>query len=175
MKKPQRDINVIDLEDARNHGHPEHWPALMEFAKAIGRHVARQEYKRLTETQKKRTKPDAREHSGSANAVKEAMPRKRKQPTHLDVAAHLEEPKAQAEFLSARLENGSTGEIISAINTIITARGMTEIAKAAGIKREHLYQALADDKRAHALAVILRKAIRRQRRNRAGKGARTRT
>jgi probable addiction module antidote protein len=40
------------------------------------------------------------------------------------------------------LEEGDPGELAAALGHIAKARGMTEIAKASGIKREALYKAL---------------------------------
>src|ERR1700760_3666497 len=65
--------------------------------------------------------------------------------TRFDAAEYLAEPEAQAEFLAARLEDGTADEIRSAINIIARARGMSELAKATGIRREQLYRALGED------------------------------
>jgi probable addiction module antidote protein len=65
--------------------------------------------------------------------------------TRFDAAEYLAEPEAQAEFLAARLEDETADEIRSAINTIARARGMSELAKATGIRREPLYRALGED------------------------------
>lgn len=56
--------------------------------------------------------------------------------TRFDAAAYLAEPEAQAEFLAATLEDGTPDEIRAAINTIARARGMSELARATGIRRE---------------------------------------
>jgi probable addiction module antidote protein len=65
--------------------------------------------------------------------------------TRFDAAEYLAEPEAQAEFLAATLEDGTADEIRAAINTIARARGMSEVAKATGIRREQLYRALGED------------------------------
>src|ERR1700743_1216504 len=65
--------------------------------------------------------------------------------TRFDSAEYLDSPEAQAEYLSEFLEDGSADEIRHAINTIARARGMTEIAKVTGIRRENLYRALGED------------------------------
>ncbi|NPU67429.1 putative addiction module antidote protein [Bradyrhizobium sp. 83012] len=65
--------------------------------------------------------------------------------TRFDAAEYLAEPEAQAEFLAAALEDGSADEIRAAINTIARARGMSDLAKATGIRREQLYRALGED------------------------------
>jgi probable addiction module antidote protein len=64
--------------------------------------------------------------------------------TRFDAAEYLAEPEAQAEFLAATLEDGTADEIRAAINTIARARGMSEVAKATGIRREQLYRALGE-------------------------------
>jgi len=65
--------------------------------------------------------------------------------TRFDAAEYLAEPEAQAEFLAATLEDGTADEIRAAINTIARARGMSDVAKATGIRREQLYRALGED------------------------------
>ncbi|MGY3616087.1 addiction module antidote protein [Bradyrhizobium sp. USDA 10063] len=61
-----------------------------------------------------------------------------------DPAEYLATPEAQAEYIAAVLEDGSPDEIREAIKTVARARGMAEIARAAGITREGLYKALGD-------------------------------
>ncbi len=46
------------------------------------------------------------------------------------------------EYLSQILEEGDAGELAAALGHIAKARGMTEIARVSGIKREALYKAL---------------------------------
>ena len=46
------------------------------------------------------------------------------------------------EYLPQVIEDGDPGELAAALGHIAKARGMTEIAKASGIKREALYKAL---------------------------------
>lgn len=59
-----------------------------------------------------------------------------------DMARHLNTDEDIAEYLSQVLEDGEPGELAAALGHIAKARGMTEIARAAGIKREALYRAL---------------------------------
>jgi probable addiction module antidote protein len=61
-----------------------------------------------------------------------------------DAAEHLDTPEAQAEYISAALEDGDPAEIRDAIRTVARSRGMSETAKAAGISREGLYKALGE-------------------------------
>ena len=59
-----------------------------------------------------------------------------------DMAQHLHSDDDIAEYLSQVLEEGEAGDLAAALGHIAKARGMTEIAKASGIKREALYRAL---------------------------------
>jgi probable addiction module antidote protein len=60
-----------------------------------------------------------------------------------DVAEHLESDKDIAFFLEDAAE-GSPEEFIHALNTVARAKGMTEIARKAGVTRASLYKSLAD-------------------------------
>lgn len=59
-----------------------------------------------------------------------------------DMAEHIRSSADVAEYLRQVLEEGDPGELAAALGYIAKARGMTEIAKASGIKREALYKAL---------------------------------
>jgi len=59
-----------------------------------------------------------------------------------DMAQHIKTDADVAEYLRQVLEEGDPGELAAALGHIAKARGMTEIAKASGIKREALYKAL---------------------------------
>ncbi|MFT3975462.1 MAG: putative addiction module antidote protein [Amaricoccus sp.] len=61
-----------------------------------------------------------------------------------DAAEYLDTPEAQAEFISAALETGDPGYVAKAIGTVARARGMTAIARDAGIAREALYRSLSE-------------------------------
>ena len=62
-----------------------------------------------------------------------------------DPARHLTSPEAQAELLSDAMQTGDAGYIANALGVIACARGMTEVARGAGITREALYRALSED------------------------------
>jgi probable addiction module antidote protein len=62
-----------------------------------------------------------------------------------DMAQHLQTDADVAEYLSQVLQDNEPGELAAALGHIARARGMTEIAKASGIKREALYKALRAD------------------------------
>ncbi len=59
-----------------------------------------------------------------------------------DMAQYIKTDADVAEYLRQVLEEGEPGELAAAPGHIAKARGMTEIAKASGIKREALYKAL---------------------------------
>jgi probable addiction module antidote protein len=60
-----------------------------------------------------------------------------------DSAAHLKTDKDIAHYLEAVFEDGDPALINHALGVIARARGMSQIAKAAGLGRESLYKALA--------------------------------
>ncbi len=59
-----------------------------------------------------------------------------------DVAEHLPDDQAIAEYLTVVLEDNDPALLAAALGDIARARGMSEIAKASGITREALYKAL---------------------------------
>lgn len=64
-----------------------------------------------------------------------------------DVAEHLRTPEEMAAYLDAWLEDAPedvTG-IARALGDIARAKGMTQVAKDAGLSRESLYRALSAD------------------------------
>ncbi|MGY1488258.1 addiction module antidote protein [Methylobacillus pratensis] len=62
-----------------------------------------------------------------------------------DMAEHLPDEQAIAEYLTIVLEEGDSAELMHALGTVARARGMTEIAKTSGLTREALYRALRAD------------------------------
>src|SRR3989337_21693 len=60
-----------------------------------------------------------------------------------DGAYYLSDNAAVAEFLSAALEDGDPDVFLQAIRTAARARGMSQLARDAGLGRESLYKALA--------------------------------
>ncbi len=59
-----------------------------------------------------------------------------------DMAQYIKSDADIVEYLSQVLEEGDAGELAAALGHIAKARGMTEIARASGIRREALYKAL---------------------------------
>lgn len=62
-----------------------------------------------------------------------------------DVAEHLRTPKEMAAYLAAYLEEApeDAAGISRALGDIARAKGMSEVAKKAGLSRESLYRALS--------------------------------
>ena len=62
-----------------------------------------------------------------------------------DVAEHLRTPEEMAAYLDAWLEEApdDTAGIARALGNIARAKGMTQVAKDAGLSRESLYRALS--------------------------------
>jgi probable addiction module antidote protein len=65
-----------------------------------------------------------------------------------DVAEHLRTPEEMAAYLEACLEesNGDAAFIAKAIGDIARAKGMTQVARDAGLSRESLYKALSGER-----------------------------
>jgi probable addiction module antidote protein len=65
-----------------------------------------------------------------------------------DVAEFLETPEETAAYLDACIEeaDGDASFIAKALGAIARAKGMTQIAREAGLSRESLYKALSGDR-----------------------------
>ena len=59
-----------------------------------------------------------------------------------DITQYIQSDADIVEYLTQVLEEGDSGELAAALGHIAKARGMTEIARVSGIKREALYKAL---------------------------------
>lgn len=62
--------------------------------------------------------------------------------TRFDAADYLDTEKRQATYIAAALETGDADFVRDALSIVARARGMSEIAKKAGLNRESLYKAL---------------------------------
>lgn len=60
-----------------------------------------------------------------------------------DVAEHLDDDAVAAAYLGEALATGEQGYICHALGQVARARGMAEIARRSGVKREALYRALS--------------------------------
>jgi len=65
-----------------------------------------------------------------------------------DVAEHLRTPEEMAAYLEACLEeaNGDAAVIAKALGDIARAKGMSQVARDAGLSRESLYRALSGER-----------------------------
>ena len=68
--------------------------------------------------------------------------------TRYDVADHLRTTDEMAAYLEACFEeaNGDAAFIAKALGDIARARGMTQVARDAGLSRESLYKALSGER-----------------------------
>jgi probable addiction module antidote protein len=71
------------------------------------------------------------------------LKKKKIRTTKWDAANHLKTNKDIIEYLEAVLEEGDPGLVAAALGDVARARGMSKIAKAAGLGRESLYKALS--------------------------------
>jgi len=60
-----------------------------------------------------------------------------------DESEYLDDEESQGELLADALESGNGEYITHALGVVARARGMTSIAKQAGVTREALYKALS--------------------------------
>jgi probable addiction module antidote protein len=70
---------------------------------------------------------------------------KKKTTKRWDAAEYLETEEDMAAYLEAALEENDHTLIAAALGDIAKAKGMTQIAKKAGLGRESLYKALSPD------------------------------
>ncbi len=68
--------------------------------------------------------------------------------TRYDVAEHLRTPEEIAAYLEACLEEaeGDASFVAKALGDIARAKGMTQVARDAGLSRESLYKALSGER-----------------------------
>jgi probable addiction module antidote protein len=60
-----------------------------------------------------------------------------------DVARYIDTPEAEAELLADAFASGDIGYITHALGIVARARGMSRVARDAGVSREALYKALS--------------------------------
>jgi probable addiction module antidote protein len=60
-----------------------------------------------------------------------------------DIIEHLKAEEEMAAYLEAALEEGDPALVVAALGDIARAKGMTQIAREAGLGRESLYKALS--------------------------------
>jgi probable addiction module antidote protein len=62
-----------------------------------------------------------------------------------DPAEYLDDSESIAAYMSEALETGDPAFVADALGVVARARGMSEVAKEAGVSRESLYRALRAD------------------------------
>jgi len=62
-----------------------------------------------------------------------------------DVADYLDSVEGIAIFLEDIIDSGDPAVIAHGLGAVARSKGMTEVAKAAGVSREHLYRALSSE------------------------------
>lgn len=63
--------------------------------------------------------------------------------TRWDPATHLDSEDDMAAYLEAALEDGDSAVVTAALGDIARAKGMSRVARKAGLGRESLYKALS--------------------------------
>jgi probable addiction module antidote protein len=73
---------------------------------------------------------------------------KKTKTTRYDVAEHLRTPEEMAAYFEACIEeaDGDAAFIAKALGDIARARGMSQVARDAGLSRESLYKALSGER-----------------------------
>ena len=71
-----------------------------------------------------------------------------------DAAEHLKTNKDMTAYLEAALQDGDAAVITAALGDIARAKGMSRIARNAGLGRESLYKALSPDGRPEFATVL---------------------
>ncbi len=74
--------------------------------------------------------------------------KKRTVATRYDVADHLRTPQEMAAYLEACLDeaDGDTAFVARALGDLARAKGMSQVARDAGLSRESLYKALSGER-----------------------------
>lgn len=71
-----------------------------------------------------------------------------------DAADYLDTPEMIAAYLEAAFESDDPAAISEAIGNVARAKGMTAVAREAGLSRESLYRALSADGRPEFATVL---------------------
>ena len=61
-----------------------------------------------------------------------------------DIVDYLDSDEAIAEYLTEMMAEGDPGMFVAALGDVARARGLTDVAVAAGLGRESLYKALRE-------------------------------
>ncbi len=71
------------------------------------------------------------------------MPMKKIKIKNFDISEYLKTDEDMVEFLQASLEEGDLKVFISALNAVVRLKGVSALAREAGVGRESLYKSLA--------------------------------
>jgi probable addiction module antidote protein len=71
-----------------------------------------------------------------------------------DAADYLDSRESIADYLTEAFETGDDEFIAQAIGTVARAKGMSDVAREAGLSRENLYRALSADGRPEFATVM---------------------
>ncbi len=77
--------------------------------------------------------------------MRRTKPRPKMKTTPWDPATHLKTDEDIAHYLEAVFEDGDPNLVAAALGDVARAKGMAQIAKAAGLGRESLYKALSPE------------------------------
>ena len=75
--------------------------------------------------------------------MSKVKPKSKKKLLPFDAARYLTDDKAIAEYMTAVLEANDPDLLLAALGDVARAKGMSQVAKDAGLGRESLYKALA--------------------------------
>jgi len=75
--------------------------------------------------------------------MKKPKPKSKIKLLRFDAARYLTNDKAIAKYMTAVLEANDSDLLLAALGDVARARGMSQVAKDAGLGRENLYKALA--------------------------------
>lgn len=75
---------------------------------------------------------------------KPASPKRRSASVPYDAADYLKTDEDIAAYLEVAIEDGEPETLLTALRNVAKVRGMTQLARSAGITREALYRMLAD-------------------------------
>jgi probable addiction module antidote protein len=78
----------------------------------------------------------------------------RKIATKFDAADYLDSPETIAGYLNEALETGDAALMTAAIGDVARAKGMSGIARDAGLSRENLYRALGTEAKPEFSTVV---------------------
>lgn len=74
--------------------------------------------------------------------------------TPFDVADYLDDAEMIAEYLNEALASGDAALVTKAVGNVARAKGMTSVAKEAGVTREALYRSLSESGRPEFATVM---------------------